>query len=89
MNNDPTAAGEDCILASLERPSNYRLCYKKQNLPSRLNLRKSYFFYNADLVSVMWGVNCLKQDFQDLSDFQEWTSLLPKTPVIELPNYFR
>ena len=28
MNNDPTAAGEDCILASLERPSNYRLYYK-------------------------------------------------------------
>ena len=27
MNNDPTAAGEDCILASLERPSNYRLYY--------------------------------------------------------------
>ena len=29
VNNDPTAAGEDCILASLERPSNYRLYYKK------------------------------------------------------------
>ena len=28
MNNAPTAAGEDCILASLERPSNYRLYYK-------------------------------------------------------------
>ena len=28
VNNDPTAAGEDCILASLERPSNYRLYYK-------------------------------------------------------------
>ena len=28
MNNDPTAAGEDCILASLERPSHYRLYYK-------------------------------------------------------------
>ncbi len=27
VNNDPTAAGEDCILASLERPSNYRLYY--------------------------------------------------------------
>ena len=27
MNNDPTPAGEDCILASLERPSNYRLYY--------------------------------------------------------------
>ena len=27
MNNAPTAAGEDCILASLERPSNYRLYY--------------------------------------------------------------
>ena len=38
-------------------------------------------------LSVMWGVHCLKQDLQDLSDFQEWTSLLPKTPVIELPNY--
>ena len=35
----------------------------------------------------MWGVNCLKQDLQDLSDLQEWTSLLPETPVIELPNY--
>ena len=58
MNNDPTAAGEDCILASLERPSNYRLYY-----------------------------NCLKQDLQDLSDLQDWTSLLPETPVIELPNY--
>ena len=33
------------------------------------------------------GVNCLKQDLQDLSDLQEWTSLLPETPVIELPNY--
>ena len=30
MNNDPTAAGEDCILASLERPSNYRLYYNPQ-----------------------------------------------------------
>ena len=28
VNNAPTAAGEDCILASLERPSNYRLYYK-------------------------------------------------------------
>ena len=35
----------------------------------------------------MWGVHCLKQDLQDLSDLLEWTSLLPKTPVIELPNY--
>ena len=35
----------------------------------------------------MWGVNCLKQDLQDLSDLQDWTSLLPKTPIIELPNY--
>ena len=35
----------------------------------------------------MWGVHCLKQDLQDLSDLQDWTSLLPKTPVIELPNY--
>ena len=27
VNNDPTAAGEDCILASLERPINYRFYY--------------------------------------------------------------
>ena len=35
----------------------------------------------------MCGVHCLKQDLQDLSDLQEWTSLLTETPVIELPNY--
>ena len=29
----------------------------------------------------MWGVNCLKQDLQDLSDLQDWKSLLPKTPI--------
>ena len=29
----------------------------------------------------------LKQDLQDLSDLLEWTSLLPETPVIELPKY--
>ena len=32
VNNDPTAAGEDCILASLERPSNYRLYYMNPHL---------------------------------------------------------
>ena len=42
---------------------------------------------DSEFKSVMWGVNCLKQDLQDLSDLQEWTSLLPETPVIELPNY--
>ena len=25
--------------------------------------------------------------FTGLEDLQEWTSLLPETPVIELPNY--
>ena len=42
---------------------------------------------DSEFKSVMWGVNCLKQDLQDLSDLQEWTSLLTETPVIELPNY--
>ena len=42
---------------------------------------------DSEFKSVMWGVHCLKQDLQDLSDLQEWTSLLPETPVIELPNY--
>ena len=36
MNNDPTAAGEDCILASLERPSNYRLYYKPQQFRNEI-----------------------------------------------------
>ena len=36
MNNDPTAAGEDCILASLERPSNYRLYYNLHNVGKNL-----------------------------------------------------
>ena len=44
-------------------------------------------YEDSEFKSVMWGVNCLKQDLQDLSDLQEWTSLLPETPVIELPNY--
>ena len=35
VNNDPTAAGEDCILASLERP-NYRLYYNKTEMTGRL-----------------------------------------------------
>ena len=45
---------------------------------------KDFLNEDSEFKSVMWGVNCLKQD---LSDLQEWTSLLPETPVIELPNY--
>ena len=52
-----------------------------------MDVRLARFDGDSEFNSVMWGVHCLKQDLQDLSDFQEWTSLLPETPIIELPNY--
>ena len=53
----------------------------------RVSLSFLHLNEDSEFKSVMWGVNCLKQDLQDLSDLQEWTSLLTETPVIELPNY--
>ena len=47
MNNAPTAAGEDCILASLERPSNYRLYY---NIAKVKRIMKYFYTFLAILV---------------------------------------
>ena len=47
MNNAPTAAGEDCILASLERPSNYRLYYYIAKGVGYIE-KKTLLYYNID-----------------------------------------
>ena len=65
VNNDPTAAGEDCILASLERPSNYRLYY---NCPIN-------FITTLTSVGVLEVFFYAVQSMEYLFSFNDWNKL--------------
>ena len=81
MNNDPTTAGEDCILASLERPSNYRLYYKRFNKTdeqgrkykvNRLadgRVTKTYMKTEGKLVPDYWHFNILVKSHSEATGY--------------------
>ena len=87
-NNGNTAATQQTVAVDIDKPS-VTITVPSGTQDSAFDATITFSEAVSDFAqaSVMWGVNCLKQDLQDLSDLQEWTSLLTETPVIELPIY--
>ena len=88
MNNDPTAAGEDCILASLERPSNYRLYYKALNeLKTAWELMKECYQMDSEPIPKAPSRNVYEEPLNVPVDAQLYHALADEAAKIGMSLY--
>ena len=88
MNNDPTAAGEDCILASLERPSNYRLYYKALNeLKTAWELMKECYQMDGEPIPKAPSRNVYEEPLNVPVDAQLYHTLTDEAAKIGMSLY--